>query len=73
LAELVDEGITIRRALANTAPTTLAGLVAFLDFAVAESAACDGELPFDGEAEMNIFIRSLHRSAMQVAREAVQS
>ena len=60
-------------ALVNTAPTTLAGLVASLDFAVSEACVTDGELPFDGATEMNVFIKSLHRGAVQIAREAVQS
>jgi hypothetical protein len=73
MVAVVNAGIAARVALANTAPTTLAGLVAFLDFAVSEIANRDGELPFDGEEEMNPFIRSLHRGATQIAREAVRS
>jgi hypothetical protein len=73
MVALVTEGIADRVALANTAPTTLAGLVAVLDFAVSESCVRDGELPFDGAEEMNPVIQSLHRGATQIAREAVQS
>jgi hypothetical protein len=72
----VTASVAAREALANTAPTTMAGLVAFLDFAVSEAARLgnDGdELPFDGEEEMNAFIQSLHRGASQIAREAAQS
>jgi hypothetical protein len=73
MVALVTAGIAARVELANTAPTTLAGLVAFLDFAVSQIDYLDGELPFDGATEMNVFIKSLHRGAMQIAREAVQS
>jgi len=73
MVALVTAGIAARVALANTAPTTLAGLVAVLDFAVSEIANSDGEMPFDGTEEMNPFIQSLHRGAVQIARKAVQS
>jgi hypothetical protein len=73
MVALVTAGIAARVELANTAPTTLAGLVASLDFAVSEACVTDGELPFDGATEMNVFIKSLHRGAVQIAREAVQS
>jgi hypothetical protein len=73
MVALVTADIANREALASTAPTTHAGLVAFLDFAVSESVELSGDLPFDGADEMNVFIQSLHRGAAQIAQKAVQS
>jgi hypothetical protein len=73
----VNAGRAARAALANTAPTTLAGMVAYLDYVVSESDKLD-ELLFeggddDGNDEARDFVRSLARGARQIAREAVQS
>jgi len=73
MVALVNASIEARVALANTAPTTLAGLIAILDYAVSEIANNDGEMPFDGTEEMVPFIQPLHRGVTQIAREAAQS
>jgi hypothetical protein len=59
-----------RADLANTAPTTAAGLVACLDYVLSNS---NDELMFDGIDETRDFVRSLARGARLIAREAVQS
>jgi hypothetical protein len=58
----VNASRAARADLANTAPSTLAGLVAYLDFVLAQS--CDlGQLFFDDDDETRDFIRSLARFA----------
>lgn len=57
-----EEARAARAALANTAPTTLAGLRAYLDFVLDESAHLE-ELMFDGDEETQDFVRSLARTA----------
>jgi hypothetical protein len=66
-----------RAELAKTVPTTLAGMVAYLDYVVSESDKLD-DLFFEGEDdegnnEARDFVRSLARGARLIAREAVQS
>jgi hypothetical protein len=65
-----------RAELAKTVPTTLAGMVAYLDYVASESDKLD-DLFFEGEDdegnnEAIDFVRSLARGARQIAREAVQ-
>jgi hypothetical protein len=59
-----------RDELAKTAPTTAAGLVAYLDYVLSKS---DDELMFDGDDETRDFVRSLARGVRQIAQRAVQS
>jgi hypothetical protein len=64
-----------RADLTKTAPSTPAGMVAYLDYVVSKSV---DELMFegwngDGDDETMDFIRSLARGARLIAREAVQS
>jgi hypothetical protein len=73
----VEASRAARAELAKTAPTTLAGMVAYLDYVASASDKLD-ELLFehdDGEGndEARDFVRSLARSAKQIAREAVPS
>jgi hypothetical protein len=70
----VNAGRAARAELANTAPTTLAGMVAYLDYVVSESDKLD-ELLFegtddDGNDEARDFVRSLARGARQMQRLA---
>jgi len=65
------------RELAKTAPTTLAGMVAYLNYVLSESDKMD-DLLFeggddDGNDQARDFVRSLAHGARQIAREAVQS
>ena len=60
----VNASRATRAELANTAPTTLAGLTTLLDFVVAESF---DEMMFDGDDEIRDFVRSLARSARAMA------
>jgi hypothetical protein len=57
---IVNASIAARASLANTAPTTPAGLVAYLDYVLAESL---DDFLFDGDDETIDFVRSLARSA----------
>jgi hypothetical protein len=77
MVALVSASRAARAELANTAPTTLAGMVAYLDHVVSKSVEMD-DLMFesgsgDGDDEAMDFVRSLARGARQIAREAVQS
>ena len=49
---------------ANTVPTTLAGLTAYLDYVVSESK--DGELHFEPGDDQIDFVRSVARSVKQI-------
>lgn len=73
----VTASIAARTELANTSPTTLPALAAYLDFVVSESAKI-GDLLFEGSNEEGVdeqqdFVRSLQRAVRQIARQAVQS
>ena len=57
---IVNASIAARASLANTAPTTRAGLVAYLDYVLAESL---DDFLFDGDDETMDFVRSLARFA----------
>ena len=57
---IVDESIEARMALANAAPTTLGGLVAYLKYVLSRS---EDELLFDGDDEIQDFVKSLLRAA----------
>jgi hypothetical protein len=70
MVAVVNASRAARADLANTAPTTAAGLVAYLDYVLSMS---NDELMFDGDDETRDFVRSLARGARQIAREAVQS
>ena len=76
---LVNALIAARAELATTAPTTLAGMVAYLDYVLSESDKMDDFLFVSGDGdpdeddEARDFLRSLARAARQIAREAVQS
>ena len=75
MVALVTASRAARAELANTAPTTPAGMVAYLDYVVSKSV---DELMFEGwngdeDDEAMDFIRSLARGARLIAREAVQS
>jgi hypothetical protein len=63
LAALVNETVANRLVLAQTVPTTFAGLHAFLEYVLSESELLTGELYpvvyFDGEEEILPFIRSI--------------
>jgi hypothetical protein len=65
MVAIVDASVAARVALANTAPTTLRGLIAYLDYVIAEGEKLSSEdLPvffFDGEEETTNFVRSLAR------------
>jgi hypothetical protein len=64
----VNAGITARTVLATTAPTTLAGLVALLDFVVSEYERSNEEvMVFDGDDETMDFVRSLARGTRAMA------
>jgi hypothetical protein len=73
----VNATVAARVGLANTAPTTLAGLVAYLDYVVVESERLsDPEMEvffFDGEEETLDFVRSLARSVRGMPTPTVQS
>jgi hypothetical protein len=70
----VKSDIAARVELANTAPTTLAGLVAYLDYVVVESEKLSSEdcpmFLFAGEEETLDFVRSLRRSATALAAQS---
>jgi hypothetical protein len=77
--ELVAVVTAVRAAraeLAKTAPTTLDGIVACLDYVISQSRA-EGDLMFEyadgGDDEIMDFVRSLARGARLIARQAVQS
>jgi hypothetical protein len=62
----VNAAVAAREQLAKTEPTTKAGLIAFLDLAVAEQERL--QIPvFDGEYETMCFIESLARSVRALA------
>jgi hypothetical protein len=71
--------IAARVNLSKTAPTTMAGMVAYLDYVLLESDKLDeflfvtGGMDPDIEDEARNFLRSLSRAARQIAREAVLS
>jgi hypothetical protein len=60
MVEIVNASIAARASLANTAPTTPAGLAAYLDYVVAVPIE---ELLFDGDDETQDFVRSLAPAA----------
>jgi hypothetical protein len=70
----VNATVAARQELANTAPTTLPGIVAYLDYVLTEGEKLSSPewevFFFDGEEETLDFVRSLRRSA---ATMAVQS
>ena len=78
IAAIVKLHIAARAELAKTAPTTLAGMVAYLEYASLESDKLD-ELLFEGsdgvsgENDARNFLQSLSHAARQIAREAVRS
>ena len=74
LAAAVTAVVVARRELADTTPTTLAGLSAYLDFVVAETAKLSSDsyeeffFADDGEIDETMpFVRSLARSARHIA------
>jgi hypothetical protein len=74
MVAVVSASRAARAELANTAPTTLAGMVAYLDYVVSESDKLD-ELLFEdyaagGNDEARDFVRSLARGARQMQRLA---
>jgi hypothetical protein len=60
MAAVCDTSIKSRKSLARTAPTTLAGLAAYIDYPRHWSA--DDEFLFDGNEESADFLESLHRA-----------
>jgi hypothetical protein len=75
----VNALIAARAELAKTAPTTLAGILAYLDYVLSESDKIDDFLFVTGgmdpnkDDEARNFLRSLSRAVRQISREAVQS
>jgi hypothetical protein len=70
MVAVVDAGVNARLELAKTAPTTLAGIIAYLDYLLAESerpSGADAVFFFDGDEETLMFVRSLARSARYIA------
>src|SRR5688500_1583236 len=68
----INASVTARRALANTAPTTPAGLAAYLDWVVfssveADQFAFDDNDGIDEPDELMMFVRSLRRAAHGMA------
>jgi hypothetical protein len=61
MVHAVEASVAARERLAETAPTTLAGLAAYLDFVASESESLEDFLFCD--EEVDAFIRSLARSA----------
>jgi hypothetical protein len=55
----VDASVNARQSLANTVPTTAAGLAAYLDYLLTESVVL-GDFFFDGDDEALDFLESLH-------------
>jgi hypothetical protein len=73
LVALVDAGVNARVELAETAPTTLAGMSAYLDHLLAESEKLSGPEAvffFDDNEETIAFVRSLAHSARCLAGRA---
>jgi hypothetical protein len=70
----VDASVNARKELANTAPATLAGLAAYLDYVLAETDKLSSDdFPtffFDGEEETLDFVRSLRRGATALALQS---
>jgi hypothetical protein len=71
--------IAARVELSKTAPTTMAGMIAYLDYVLLESDKLDdflfmtGGMDPNNDDEARDFLRSLSRAARQIAREAVRS
>ena len=67
----VDASVYGRGELAETAPTTLAGMIAYLDYLLAESEKLSGPpedlFYFDTVEETLAFVRSLALSARRIA------
>jgi hypothetical protein len=64
IVALVNASIAARREFANTAPTTLPGLIAYLDFVIAATQRLSGEevvFFFDDDEEKLAFIHSVAR------------
>ena len=77
MVALVTASIRAREKLARTAPTTLAGIVVYLNYVLSESDNLE-ELLFEGEDDegkddFRDFVRSLARGARLIARKALQS
>jgi hypothetical protein len=72
---IVHAGIAARVDLANRVPTTPSGLIAYLDYGLAESEKLSGEdevFFYDGEEETLDFVRSLALSIRGMPALAVQ-
>jgi hypothetical protein len=70
MVAVVNAGITARVELANTAPTTPSGLVAYLDYVLVESerlSTPEVQVFFFDDHDAPDFIRSLWRSATALA------
>jgi hypothetical protein len=66
MVAFVDASVNARWELAETAPTTLAGMIAYLDYLLVESEKLSGPETvffFDGNEETLMFVRSLAQSA----------
>jgi hypothetical protein len=77
MVAIVTASIAARSELANTSPTTLAGLASHLEFVLSQSDEL-GEFLFEsedvGEDQIRAFVRSLERAARRMAAEqAVRS
>lgn len=68
MVAVVDAGIKSRKSLARTAPTTLAGLMAYIDYVRDWS---PDEFLFDGSSESRDFLESLHRAVHGLSKGAV--
>ena len=64
MVSVINASLAARAHLANTVPTTLAGLTAYLDYVVSESK--DGELHFEPGDDQIDFVRSVARSVKQI-------
>jgi hypothetical protein len=67
IAEEAEEALAARMALAQTVPTTWAGLAALISFASEHTAARDGEFYFE-DSEAAQFIISIDQAITQLNR-----
>lgn len=72
MVAVVTASRTARAELAETVPTTMAGMSAYFDYLLAESEKAEEPLFVEEDDTMD-FIRSLARAAKLIAREAVRS
>jgi hypothetical protein len=69
MVAVVNASIAAREELANTPPTTLAGMGAYLDFVLLASEKMDDMLFSDGDESID-FVRSLASATKRIASRA---